>query len=63
MLDNETIHKLTCESKPVDYRMLKSYVARAPSVKYVREVLVPSLKLRHSSIWRRIDSQHFINPN
>jgi hypothetical protein len=58
MLDSETIHKLTCEARPVDYRMLKSYVVRAPSASYVREVQIPSLKQRHPAIWQRIDSQH-----
>lgn len=61
MLDSETVHKLTCEAKPVDYRMLKSYVARAPSLRYVREVQIPSLRRRHPTIWQRVDSQHFIN--
>jgi hypothetical protein len=63
MLDSATVHKLTCEAKPVDYRMLKSYVARAPSVRYVREVQIPSLRRRHPTIWQRVDSQHFTNTN
>jgi hypothetical protein len=61
MLDSEVIHNLTREAKPVDYRMLKSYVARAPSAQYVREVLIPSLRQRHPAIWQRVDSQPFNN--
>jgi hypothetical protein len=59
MLDSETIHTLTREAKPVDYRMLRSYVAKAPSVQYVRRVLIPSLRQRHSAIWRHVASQPF----
>jgi len=61
MLSSETVHLLTREATPVDYRMLKSYVLRAPSVQYVREVLIPSLRQRHPGIWQRIDSQHSTN--
>jgi hypothetical protein len=59
MLDSETIHTLVREAHPVDYRMLKSYVVKAPSARYVREVQIPSLRLRHPAIWQRVDSQHF----
>jgi len=50
---------LVCEARPVDYRMLKSYVVKAPSACYVREVQIPSLHRRHPTIWQRVDSQHF----
>jgi len=63
MLDSEAVHKLTSEAKPVDYRMLKSYVVKAPSARYVREVQIPSLRRRHPAIWQRIDSQHFTTTN
>ena len=46
MLDNETIDTLTREAKPRDFRMLRSYVARAATAQYVRRVMIPSL--RHS---------------
>ncbi len=59
MLDSETVHALVCEARPVDYRMLKSYVVKAPSARYVREVQIPSLRQRHPTIWQRVDSQHF----
>jgi len=63
MLDSETVHKLTSDAKPVDYRMLKSYVVKAPSARYVREVQIPSLRRRRPAIWQRIDSQHYITTN
>jgi hypothetical protein len=34
-------------------------VVKAPSARYVREVQIPSLRLRHPAIWQRVDSQHF----
>ena len=61
MLDNEMIQTLTREAKPVDFKMLKSYVARAPSAEYVRQVMIPSLRQRHPTIWQRVDSQPFNN--
>jgi hypothetical protein len=63
MLDSETVHALVREARPVDYRMLKSYVVKAPSARYVREVQIPSLKQTHRAIWQRVDSKHFTNPN
>jgi hypothetical protein len=63
MLDSETVDTLTREARPRDFRMLKSYVARGPSAKYVREVMIPSLRIRHATIWQRIDSQSFHNFN
>ena len=41
MLDNETIDTLTREAKPRDFRMLRSYVARAATVQYVCAVMIP----------------------
>jgi hypothetical protein len=57
MLDSDTIHNLTREAKPVDYKTLRSYVRWAPSVEYVRRVMIPSLRLRHPTIWTHIRSK------
>jgi hypothetical protein len=57
MLDSETIDTLTREAKPRDFRMLRSYVARAATVQYVRAVMIPSLRVRHPRIWTHLDSR------
>jgi hypothetical protein len=59
MLDNAMIDTLTRAANPVDYRMLRSYVARSPSAEYVSRVMIPSLRRLHPTIWTRIDSKHF----
>ena len=57
MLDFRTIEELTREAEPVDFRMLRSYIARAPTVPYARNTTVPSLRIRHPEIWMRIESR------
>jgi hypothetical protein len=56
MLDDTVIDSLTKEARPVDYRMLRSYIRRAPSIHYVRRVTVPSLRKLHPRIWSHVDS-------
>jgi hypothetical protein len=56
MLDNDTIHNLTREAKPLDFKTLRSYVRWAPTVEYVRKTMLPALRRRHPTIWTRIDS-------
>ncbi len=56
MLDNAMIDSLTKEARPVDYRMLRSYIRWAPSVAYVRRVMVPSLRRLDPVIWKRVRS-------
>jgi len=51
MLDYETIERLTREAAPRDHKMLRSYVARAPDAHYVRNVMIPSLRIRHPRIF------------
>jgi len=57
MLDNDTIDALTKEAHPVDYRTLRSYIRWAPTVAYVRKVMLPSLRIRHRRIWSHTDSR------
>ena len=56
MLDNTVIDNLTKEARPVDYRTLRSYIRWAPSVAYVRRVMVPSLRRLDSAIWTCVRS-------
>jgi hypothetical protein len=58
MLDDRTIDKLTKEARPVDFRLLRSYVRRAPSVQYARRITIPSLRRLHPTIWTRVESGH-----
>jgi hypothetical protein len=58
MIDERTIDKLTNEARPVDFWMLRSYVRRAPSVQYARQITIPSLRKLHPTIWTRIESEH-----
>ena len=51
MLSDTQIDALTKDARPVDYRMLRSYIRRAPSVQYVRRTMIPSLKRLHPQIW------------
>ncbi len=57
MLDNETIDSLTRAAQPLDFEMLRSYIRRGPSVAYVQQVMIPSLRRRHPTIWTRTDSK------
>ena len=57
MLDDTQIDNLTREARPVDYRMLRSYIRRAPSVQYVRRTTIPSLRRLHPQIWTCVQSQ------
>jgi hypothetical protein len=45
------------QAKPVAYKTLRSYIRWAPTVEYVRKVMLPSLRRRHASIWSRTTSQ------
>jgi len=56
VLDNATIDSLTKEARPVDFRTLRSYIRWAPSVAYVRRVMVPSLRTLDPAIWRHVRS-------
>jgi hypothetical protein len=56
MLDDTTINALTKEARPVDYRMLRSYIKHAPSAEYARSVTIPSLRKLHPRIWTHVDS-------
>jgi hypothetical protein len=57
MLSDTQIDALTKDARPVDYRMLRSYIRRAPSVEYVRRTMLPSLKRLHPQIWQYVASQ------
>lgn len=57
MLDNAVIDALTKEARPVDYRTLRSYIRWAPSVAYVRQVMVPSLRKLDPAIWTCVRSE------
>ena len=56
MLDNTVIDSLTKEARPVDYRTLRSYIRWAPSVAYVRRVMLPSLRRLDPAIWTCVRS-------
>jgi hypothetical protein len=57
MLDNQTINELTAQAKPVAYKTLRSYIRWAPSVKYVKETMLPALRRQHASIWSRTTTE------
>lgn len=57
MLSDAQIDALTKDARPVDYRMLRSYICRAPSVQYVRRTMIPSLRRLHPRIWTHRDSE------
>lgn len=56
MLDSQVVDTLTKEARPVDYRMLRSYIRWAPSVAYVRQMMVPSLRKLDPAIWTHVRS-------
>jgi len=57
MLSETMIDNLTREAKPRDFAMLRSYVKKAHSAEFVRQVMIPSLRIRHPRIWTHLDSR------
>ncbi len=56
-MDFDLVHRLTKEARPVDYYMLLSYILKAPNERYVRNVMLPSLRRLHKTIWTQVDSK------
>lgn len=56
MLSYEEVERLTREARPLDWKMLRSYVRWGPDAGYVRNTMIPALRVNHGTIWTRIDS-------
>jgi len=57
MLSYEEVERVTREAAPLDWKMARSYFRWAPNLHYARDIMLPSLRRLHGTIWTRIDSK------